>query len=92
MLETTLNKFPTGTEDFVTHDVLKDYIQDTAFKTQVHDSTHYDTEVKNVSKRNGKWLLETTTLHSDSSGKISRKTSSSVSKTMDCTRIKYLLY
>ncbi|KAF1847961.1 dimethylaniline monooxygenase [Cucurbitaria berberidis CBS 394.84] len=75
LLETTLNKFPTGTEDFVTHDVLKDYIQDTAAKTGVNDITQYDTEVKHVSKEGAKWIVETATLHSDDAGRTSRKSS-----------------
>ncbi|KAF1935497.1 FAD/NAD(P)-binding domain-containing protein [Clathrospora elynae] len=75
LLETTLNPFPTGTEDFVSHAVLKDYIQETAVKTGIHSIIQYDTEVKNISKRAGKWIVETTTLGSDGTGKPLRKVS-----------------
>ncbi|KAJ4377607.1 hypothetical protein N0V83_000434 [Neocucurbitaria cava] len=77
LLETTLNQFPAGTEDFVTHDVLKDYIQDTAAITGVHEITQYETEVKHVSRKGGNWIVETATLHSDEAGRIMQKTSHS---------------
>ena len=80
LLETTLNQFPAGTEDFVTHDVLKDYIQDTATKTGVHEIAQYDTEVKNISKEGAKWIVETATLRSDEAGRTLPKTSHSVRK------------
>ncbi|KAF2826865.1 dimethylaniline monooxygenase [Ophiobolus disseminans] len=72
LLETTLNKFPSGTEDFVTHDVLKDYIQDTAIFTGVHGVTQYDTEVTRVSKKEESWNVETTVLRSDATGASTR--------------------
>ncbi|KAL6704424.1 hypothetical protein ACN47E_008276 [Coniothyrium glycines] len=72
MLETTLNRFPEGTEDFVTHKELNDYIQDTSVKTGVHDITQYDTQVRNVTKKNGKWLVEAITLRVDKAGIASR--------------------
>jgi len=50
MLQTSLNKFSWWTEDFVTHDVLKNYIQDTAVRSGVHSDTCYNTEVKRVEK------------------------------------------
>lgn len=78
MLETTLNQFPNGTEDFVSHAVLKDYIQDTAVKTGVHELTQYDTEVKNISKEGAKWIVETATLHSNEDGRTLGKSSQSV--------------
>lgn len=81
LLETTLNQFPAGTEDFVTHNVLKDYIQDTAAVTGVHEITQYDTECKDVSKKGAKWIVETATLHSDEAGRILQKTSHSVGDT-----------
>ncbi|KAJ6280460.1 major facilitator superfamily domain-containing protein [Bipolaris maydis] len=68
LLETTLNKFPAGTEDIVSHSVLADYIQNTAIMTGVHEATQYDTNVKNVWKDGSSWLVETTTLQTDSAG------------------------
>jgi hypothetical protein len=79
LLETTLNRFPVGTEDYVSHAVLKDYIQDTAIKAGIHELTHYDTEVRNVSKNGQLWTVDTITLHSDDSGTITRKSTSAVS-------------
>ncbi|KAI8933089.1 hypothetical protein NX059_009732 [Plenodomus lindquistii] len=72
MLQTTLNEFPKGTEDIVTHDVLKDYIQDTAIRAGVHSDTRYNTEVKRVVKNANKWHVETITLESDKSGRTVR--------------------
>lgn len=78
MLETTLNKFPPGTEDFVSHSVLKDYIQDTAAKTNVDAITQYNTDVQNVSKKGDKWALRTATLNVHKDGTQSLNTSTSV--------------
>jgi hypothetical protein len=72
LLETTLNEFPAGTEDFVSHQVLGDYIQDTAAKTRVDEITQYDTEVRKVTKTGERWIVETTTLHTDDDGKGSK--------------------
>lgn len=76
MLQTTLNPFPAGTPDFVSHSVLKDYIQDTAVRTGVHEITRYDTEVKNLTKSEDKWVLEATTL------KVQSPTDVSLEKTV----------
>jgi ACS family pantothenate transporter-like MFS transporter len=83
LLETTLNRFPAGTEDFVSHQVLRDYIQDTATKTRVDEITQYDTEVRKVTKTGEKWIVETTTLHTDDNREVSklRKAPVSLSKT-----------
>jgi cation diffusion facilitator CzcD-associated flavoprotein CzcO len=79
LLETTLNRFPAGTEDFVSHQVLRDYIQDTAAKTRVDEITQYDTEVRKVMKIGEKWTVETTTLHTDDNGEVSKMYRSPVS-------------
>jgi ACS family pantothenate transporter-like MFS transporter len=79
LLETTLNKFPAGTEDFVSHQVLRDYIQDTAAKTRVDEVTQYDTEVRKVRKIGEKWTVETTTLHTDENGEVSKAEKAPVS-------------
>ncbi|KAF2851906.1 dimethylaniline monooxygenase [Plenodomus tracheiphilus IPT5] len=78
LLQTTLNEFPKGTEDFVTHDVLKDYIQHTAIRTGVHNNTNYNTEVKRVVKNASSWTIEAVTLENDKSGKTSRTSSTTV--------------
>ncbi|CAE7212362.1 dimethylaniline monooxygenase [Pyrenophora teres f. teres] len=75
LLETTLNRFPAGTEDYVTHKVLADYIQSTAISTGVHEITQYDTNVKSILKRGESWSVETATLQSDITGDVLWKTS-----------------
>jgi cation diffusion facilitator CzcD-associated flavoprotein CzcO len=82
LLETTLNKFPTGTEDFVSHQVLKDYIQDTAAKMKVDEITQYNTEVKDVTKNGEKWTVKTTSLQLAENGETLRANKVSVSRTM----------
>ncbi|KAH3959815.1 hypothetical protein HBH98_103770 [Parastagonospora nodorum] len=72
LLETTLNRFPAGTEDFVSHGVLKDYIQNTAIVAGVHESTIYNTEVKKVSKSGNLWTVDTTTLAINKEGVTSQ--------------------
>jgi hypothetical protein len=74
-----LNRFPAGTEDFVSHQVLGDYIQDTAAKTRVDEITQYDTEVRKVTKTGEKWIVETTTLHTDDNGEVSKTNKATVS-------------
>jgi cation diffusion facilitator CzcD-associated flavoprotein CzcO len=78
LLETTLNKFPPGTEAFVSHSVLKDYIQDTAAKTAVDALTQYNTDVQNVTKVGSEWAVQTSTLKSHDNGTVAFETSTSV--------------
>lgn len=56
-----MNKWPAGTPTFVKHNVLAEYIQDTALKTGVHESTLYNTQVKRTSKEGNIWRVETST-------------------------------
>ncbi|KAH7079526.1 dimethylaniline monooxygenase [Paraphoma chrysanthemicola] len=77
LLETTLNRFPEGTEDYVSHQVLRDYIQSTAISTGVHERTRYNTEVRNVAKSNNSWLVETSTLEINNHGIVERRNASS---------------
>jgi hypothetical protein len=79
LLETTLNQFPPGTEDYVTHEVLCDYIQATAASTGVHEMTLYDTDVRNVTKSGKSWTVETATLQTDKNGALKRNVSSQAS-------------
>lgn len=61
LLETTLNPLKPGTESFVLHNVLKDYIQDTAEKTGVTKNTQFNTRVEHVFKTGDKWKLVSST-------------------------------
>jgi cation diffusion facilitator CzcD-associated flavoprotein CzcO len=74
-----LNRFPAGTEDYVSHAVLKDYIQDTAVATRVHDLTIYNTEVRKVSKNGNSWVVDTATLHTSEDGTSIQTLASNVS-------------
>lgn len=78
LLETTLNKFPHGTDDFVSHSVLKDYIQDTAVRTEVDALTKFNTDVQKVVKTGDKWTVQTRTLHTHDSGSVSQEDATSV--------------
>jgi hypothetical protein len=81
LLETTLNSFPTGTEDYVSHAVLKDYIQATAIVNGVHDLTLYNTEVRKVFKDGNSWIVDTATLHTGDNGTSTQTLASTVSMT-----------
>lgn len=72
LLQTTLNCFPAGTEDYVSHSVLGDYIQDTAIKTGVHNVTRYNTNVKKVVKHDGSWKVDTESLQINEVGQSQR--------------------
>lgn len=50
-----LNAWPEETPDYVSHSVMRDYIQDTSRKTGVHDITVYGARVKNISKQAETW-------------------------------------
>ncbi|KAL5117429.1 hypothetical protein ACEQ8H_004594 [Pleosporales sp. CAS-2024a] len=68
LLETTLNRFPLGTPDFVSHTVLRAYIQDTAMVAGVDAVTRYNTLVKSVVKKDSLWTITATTLHAADNG------------------------
>ncbi|KAH7413788.1 dimethylaniline monooxygenase [Phaeosphaeria sp. MPI-PUGE-AT-0046c] len=82
LLETTLNCFPAGTEDFVTHNYLSDYIQDTSIKNGVHEATRYNTNVKKVVKSKTLWSVDTETLHVNESGELQKSATSEVFETV----------
>ena len=62
LMKMKLNSWPAGTEDYVNHRVLNEYIQDTCFKTGVHSRTYYDTRVEKVLKSGKGWKVHTSTL------------------------------
>ncbi|RMZ84051.1 hypothetical protein DV737_g1351, partial [Chaetothyriales sp. CBS 132003] len=47
-MELSINSWKPGTESFVRHNVLAEYIQDTAVKTGVHERIVYNTDVKHT--------------------------------------------
>jgi hypothetical protein len=65
-MRTKLNAWPPGTPDYVSHRVLKEYIQDTAKKTGVDELTIYGANVTNLKKAGDEWVLTYSTLRKDS--------------------------
>ncbi|KAL9067903.1 MAG: hypothetical protein Q9157_006668 [Trypethelium eluteriae] len=65
LMETKLNRWPDGTEDFVSHATLKAYIQETSLKTGVDAITIYNTSVERVEAYTGGWKVRTITLDRD---------------------------
>ena len=57
-----INSWPIGTEDFVNHRVLNEYIQDTSRKSGVHAKTVYNTRVEKIFKSRSLWQVQTSTL------------------------------
>jgi cation diffusion facilitator CzcD-associated flavoprotein CzcO len=68
----TLNSWKSGTPEIVQHNVLKEYIQDTASKTGLDAITLYNTRVEHAAKQGSKWHVETTTLSKSDSGKLGK--------------------
>jgi hypothetical protein len=56
-----LGPWKPGTEDFISHRFLKEYIQDTARKSGVDALTMYNTRVNIITKKGGVWHVGTTT-------------------------------
>ncbi|KAB8233988.1 putative FAD dependent oxidoreductase [Aspergillus alliaceus] len=63
LIRVQLNSWPEGTPDFVNHNVIKDYIQDTSRKANVHDVTIYGARVKDLHKQGEKWEVVWSTIH-----------------------------
>lgn len=63
MMKLTLNSWPPGTEQIVRHNILAEYIQDTAAKTGVNEVAQYNTKVEHVSKERDHWKVQTSTLN-----------------------------
>jgi len=71
-MEMKLNQWRLGTAQIVSHKVVAEYIQDTAFKSGVDSCIIYNTRVDHVFKRSNKWYLETITLNTDDLGKCKK--------------------
>jgi cation diffusion facilitator CzcD-associated flavoprotein CzcO len=82
LMKMTLNSWPPGTEQNVRHNVLAEYIQDTAAKTGVNDIAQYNTKVEHVSKEGNHWKVWTSTLDP---GKLE-------TRTRDWVRISAVMY
>lgn len=73
LLETTLQRFPPDTPDYVSHSSLKEYIQSLAQNTGVSEHILYDTKVENVGKIGEHWRFNATTLRTGPDGAVSRE-------------------
>lgn len=62
-----INSWPAGTEDYVVHRVLNEYIQDTSRKTGVHLNTMYNTRVERIFKSGRLWKMRTSSSMRDQS-------------------------
>jgi hypothetical protein len=61
LMKLKLGPWKPGTEDFISHRFLKEYIQDTAQKSGVDALTMYNTRVNSITKKAGVWHVGTTT-------------------------------
>jgi hypothetical protein len=64
-MRTTLNDWPPGTPDYVNHNVLKDYIQETSRKNGVDSLTIFGARVTDLRKNATEWNLTFSTLRRD---------------------------
>jgi len=71
-MKVTLNSWPPGTEAIVKHNVLAEYIQDTATKTGVDEVAQFNTKVESLSKEGEIWRIQTSTLEAGRFQKIIR--------------------
>jgi cation diffusion facilitator CzcD-associated flavoprotein CzcO len=62
LMQTKLHTWPEGMNDFVSHEVLKQYIQEIAIRAGVERVTSYGSRVTEVKKSGHQWLLNYTTL------------------------------
>ena len=61
-MELKLNTWKLDTAPIVNHEVIAEYIQDTATKSGIESCILYNTRVEQASKIDGKWHLQTKTL------------------------------
>ncbi|KAK5675603.1 hypothetical protein LTS10_011703 [Elasticomyces elasticus] len=61
-METTAHAWKAGTEEFVPHHVLADYIQGAAAANNVIENIQFDTRVTEVVKEGSRWRVETAKL------------------------------
>lgn len=69
----TLNSWPAGTEQIVPHNILAEYIQNTAEKTGVNAVILFNTRVEQVYKEEGSWVIKTSSFEPIGDAHISRQ-------------------
>ncbi|OJJ44153.1 hypothetical protein ASPZODRAFT_145266 [Penicilliopsis zonata CBS 506.65] len=78
LMRVKLNAWPEGTPDFVSHKIMKEYIQDTSRKTGVEQVTIYGACVSRIQKNTSGWEVTWSTLHEDpQTGKLEEKEATS---------------
>ena len=65
LMRLKLNSWSEGTPDYVSHRVLRDYIQDTSRKCGVDEVTIYGARVVNVRKDGSAWQVTWSTIYED---------------------------
>ncbi|PYI23927.1 pantothenate transporter [Aspergillus violaceofuscus CBS 115571] len=70
LMRVKLNSWPEGTPEFVSHTVMKEYIQDTSRKAGADGVTIYGARVTGVKKDGHKWHVTWSTLREDGESKI----------------------
>lgn len=69
----TLNSWPAETEQIVPHNILAEYIQNTAEKTGVNAVILFNTRVEQVYKEEGSWVIKTSSFEPIGDAHISRQ-------------------
>ena len=64
-MEMSCQEWEEGTEEFVTHNVLADYIQHAAITNNILDNLSFNTRVNHVTKVGSSWQLEVAKLVED---------------------------
>ena len=65
-MEMTFQRWKQGTEEFVPHHVMADYIADSAIDNDVNDSISFNTRVTDLRKEGSKWRISIDRLVEDS--------------------------
>ncbi|KAL2814676.1 major facilitator superfamily domain-containing protein [Aspergillus cavernicola] len=68
LMRVKLNAWPEGTPDYVSHSVMKEYVQDTSNKAGVDENTIYGARVKNISKHEQSWEVTWSRLEKQNDG------------------------
>lgn len=61
-MELRTNRWPEGIEDFVSHAVLAEYIQETARVNEIESDIRFGSRVNRVEKEGSRWVVETSRL------------------------------
>ncbi|KAF7157595.1 hypothetical protein CNMCM5623_001969 [Aspergillus felis] len=70
LMRTKLNAWPSGTPDFVSHFVMKEYIQDTSKEAGVDGITIYGARVKKLRKQDDRWEVTWSTLREEDGSEV----------------------